>query len=300
MIDKSVTILIVDNDEPLRWLLAKCLSCYYTCLTAGSVDEAAEILSTTSFDLVITEIRLSGASGLELCQFVNRTSPDTAVLIMSSAADVVRGLQSFVKGACDYVLKPINLSLMLDSVERLLQRQMTASVVRTALTNPAKTRRSSPAIPRSLEERAAAIDAREGEHEMALEGNSTLRAAGTRTVNRRAAVRVPYLCDVECHGIDSGSLISRINDLSTGGVFIDVSNPLPVGSNLELRFKVPDKEIRVTGEVRYSMPRIGMGIHFLDLGAEERVAIQRVVEDLTKMHSHNYKEGFGARPIAFT
>lgn len=300
MIDKSVTILIVDNDEPLRWLLAKCLSCYYTCVTAGSVDEASEIFATTGFDLVITEIRLTGASGLELCQFVNRTSPDTAVLIMSSAGDVVRGLQSFVKGACDYILKPINLSLILESVERLLQRQRTASAVRTALTNPARTSRARPSIPRFLEERAAASERRDGEREMALEGDGALLAAGTRTANRRASVRVPYLCDVECHGLESGSLISRINDLSTGGVFIDVSNPLPVGSNLELRFKVPDKEIRVSGEVRYSVPRIGMGIHFLDLGAEERIAIQRVVEDLTKMHSHNYKEGFGARPIAFT
>ncbi|HSO74500.1 MAG TPA: response regulator, partial [Blastocatellia bacterium] len=141
MIDKSVRILIVDNDEPLRWLLAKCLSCYYTCVTAGSVDEATEILATTDFDLVIAEIRMSGASGLELCQFANRACPGTAVLIMSTAADVVRGLQSFTNGACDYILKPIDLSLMLDSVERVLRRQATLSVVRSALTNPDRTQR---------------------------------------------------------------------------------------------------------------------------------------------------------------
>lgn len=290
MIEQKVSILIVDNDEPLRWLLAKCLSCYYTCVTAGSVDEATEILATTGFDLVITEIRMTGASGLELCQFVNRTSPDTAVLIMSDAADVVRGLQSFVKGACDYVLKPIDLSLMLESVERVLQRQATLSVVRSALTGPDKTRRISPADSSSSD----------GEHELALKGYGTLQAAGTRMANRRASVRVPYLCEVECSGIESGSLISRINDLSTGGVFVDAANPLPVGSFFALRFKVPDKEIRVTGEVRFSMPKIGMGIHFLDLGAEERVAIQSVVEDLTRMHSRNYTAQLGERPVAFT
>lgn len=299
MINKNVSILIVDNDEPLRWLLAKCLSCYYTCVMAGSVDEASEILANSSFDLVITEIRMTGATGLELCQYVNRTCPDTAVLIMSSAADVVRGLQSFTKGACDYVLKPIDLSLMLDSVERVLRRQATLSGVRSSVIDPTRTRNiDTPAFSFSGE-RAAGLALRRSERIIATESHVTLPSEGTSKANRRSSVRVPYMCEVECHGIESGNLISRINDLSIGGVFIDVSKPFPVGSCFELRFKVPDKEIRVTGEVRFSVPKIGMGIHFLDLVAEDRAAIQSLVEDLTKMHSHTYTARVGARPFAF-
>ncbi|MEK6304139.1 MAG: response regulator [Acidobacteriota bacterium] len=275
MVNKDVSVLIVDNDEPLRWLLAKCLSCYYTCATTGSVDEATEMLTTTRFDLVITEIRMSGASGLELCQLVNRKWPDTAVLIMSDAADVVRGLQALVKGVCDYVLKPIDLSQMLHSVEHVLERTRAAAVVRSQLS------------------------AQRSESNSAFSAQRTPGGA-TKGANRRASVRVPYLCEVECVGLDYGGVISHINDLSTGGVFIDAASPFPVGSNFSLRFRVPDKEIRVNGEVRYSMPKIGMGVHFLDLGADDRVAIQSVVEDLTRMHSYTYTAQFGARTNSVT
>jgi DNA-binding response OmpR family regulator len=294
VINKDVSILIVDNDEPLRWLLAKCLSCYYTCVTAGSVDEATEMLAATGYDLVITEIRMSGASGLELCQFVNRKWPDTAVLIMSDAADVVRGLQSLVKGVCDYVLKPIDLSQMLQSVEQVLQRKRTLAVVRSTLAAPASGR---DARSKDTSGHRAVTATSDKTHRAAPEGDRE-SPAPAKGRNRRASVRVPYLCEVECLGIDFGSVIQRINDLSTGGVFIDAAKPFPVGSSFSLKFRVPDKEIRVTGEVRYSMPRIGMGVHFLDLGADDRVAIQSVVEDLTKMHSHKYT--FGARQGSVT
>lgn len=294
MINNNASILIVDNDEPLRWLLAKCLSCYYTCVTAGSVDEATEMLAATGFDLVITEIRMTGASGLELCQFVNRKWPDTAVLIMSDAADVVRGLQSLVKGVCDYILKPIDLSQMLRSVEQVLQRQRALAVVRRTLVGPGSARDASP---KDNSGHKPVPETSGDQHIAAAEGHTASPANGR---NRRASVRVPYLCEVECRGIDFGGVIQRINDLSTGGVFIDAANPFPVGSNFSLKFRVPDKEICVTGEVRYSMPKIGMGVHFLDLGAEDQVAIQSVVEDLTRMHSHNYKAQFGARSISMT
>lgn len=263
MADSAVSILIVDNDEPLRWLLAKCLSCYYTCVTAGSVDEAAEMLTTKEFDVVITEIRMSGASGLELCQLVNQKWPDTAVLIMSDAADTVKGLQSLVKGVCDYVLKPIELSRMLQSVEQVLRRKRSAAAARSTLA-------------------------------------ASLAAKNAAAANRRTSVRVPYLCEVECVGLDFGGVISRINDLSTGGVFIDAASPFPVGSNFSLRFRVPDREIRVTGEVRYSLPKIGMGVHFLDLADDDREAIQSLVEDLTRMHSHSYTAQFGGRSVSVT
>ena len=296
MTNSDVSILIVDNDEPLRWLLAKCLSCYYTCVTAGSVDEATEMLAATRFDLVITEIRMTGASGLELCQFVNQKWPDTAVLIMSDAADVVRGLQSLVKGVCDYILKPIDLSQMLQSVDEVLQRQRALAVVRSSLARPNIARAASSKQQSDRQAISAMSDSNTG---AALEGYRATPDA-TNWRNRRASVRVPYLCEVECRGIDFGGVIQRINDLSTGGVFIDAANPFPVGSSFSLKFKVPDKEICVTGEVRYSMPKIGMGVHFLDLGAEDQVAIQSVVEDLTRMHSHSYKAQFGARSASVT
>jgi uncharacterized protein (TIGR02266 family) len=272
-INKEASILIVDDDEPLRWLLAKCLSCYYTCVTASTVDEATEMLGTNHFDLVITEIRMPGTSGLELCQFINKTCPDTAVLVMSDPDDAPTGVKALDQGACDYVLKPIDVSQVLESVKRALENQLILAGVRTALGVPAKTR---------------GVAAAES-----TTGNKAEHA------ERRGSIRVPYLCEVQCEGIDFGTLTTRINDLSTGGVFIDAETPFPVGSSFAFKFRVPDKEVRVTGEVRYSMPKIGMGVRFLDLGAEDLAAISSVVEDLARMNSYKYTTQFGGQSLAF-
>ena len=273
MINKNASILIVDDDEQLRWLLAKCLGCYYTCVTAGSADEASQMLGSTHFDLVITEIRMPGTSGLELCQFVSKTCPDTAVLLISEPCDAPAGLQALDCGACDYVLKPLDLAQVLESVERALQQQVLLAGVRTALGVPART------------QRVAAAESTTGDK--------------AKHAERRASIRVPYLCEVQCEGIDFGTLITRINDLSTGGVFIDAETPFPVGSSFAFKFRVPDKEVRVTGEVRYSMPKIGMGVRFLDLGAEDLAAISSVVEDLARMNSYKYTTQLGAQSVAF-
>lgn len=274
MINKKASILIVDDDEPLRWLLAKCLSCYYTCVTAGSIDEATQMLGSTHFDLVITEIRMPGTSALELCQLVNKTYPDTAVLLISEPEDAPACLHALDCGACDYVLKPLDLARVLESVERALQQQDLLAGVRTALGVPVK--------PRNADAAATSTPA--------------IKAG---PAERRQSIRVPYLCEVQCEGIDFGTLTTRINDLSTGGVFIDAETPFPVGSSFAFKFKVPDKEVRVTGEVRYSMPKIGMGVRFVDLGAEDLAAISSVVEDLARMNSYKYTTQFGAQSLAF-
>jgi uncharacterized protein (TIGR02266 family) len=273
MINKKASILIVDDDEQLRWLLAKCLGCYYTCATAGSGDEATQMLGSTHFELVITEIRMPGTSGLELCQFVNKTCSDTAVLLISEPIDALAGLQALDSGACDYVLKPLDLAGVLESVERALQQQVLLAGVRTALGVPAKPRRLAA---------AASTNGNNAEH-----------------AERRGSIRVPYLCEVQCEGIDFGTLTTRINDLSTGGVFIDAETPFPVGSSFAFKFRVPDKEVRVTGEVRYTMPKIGMGVRFVDLGAEDLAAISSVVEDLARMNSYKYATQFGLQSLAF-
>ena len=95
---------------------------------------------------------------------------------------------------------------------------------------------------------------------------------------RRSARRIPYICEVQCEGSGLARLSTRINDLSAEGIFIDSMTCYGVGTILKLRFYVRDILIEVSGEVRYGMPQIGMGIHFLDLKPEDRTAIESFVE----------------------
>ncbi|MCI0490736.1 MAG: DUF4388 domain-containing protein [Blastocatellia bacterium] len=96
--------------------------------------------------------------------------------------------------------------------------------------------------------------------------------------DRRSAKRIPYICEVQCEGSGLARLSTRINDLSAEGIFIDSMTCYGVGTILKLRFYVRDVLIEVTGEVRYGMPQIGMGIHFLDLKPEDRTTIESFIE----------------------
>jgi len=95
---------------------------------------------------------------------------------------------------------------------------------------------------------------------------------------RRKAERVAYICEVYCEGSGISRLSTRINDLSTTGVFIDSMTCYAVGTILQMKFYVRDVLIEVSGEVRYGMPQIGMGIKFLDLKPEYRALIESFIE----------------------
>jgi hypothetical protein len=95
---------------------------------------------------------------------------------------------------------------------------------------------------------------------------------------KRTAKRISYICEVECIGEDIPCLKTRLNDMSTSGVFIDSMICFAVGSVLRLKFSINDVLIETTGEVRYCMPQIGMGVRFIDLSAEHREIIESLVE----------------------
>jgi hypothetical protein len=65
--------------------------------------------------------------------------------------------------------------------------------------------------------------------------------------------------------------------LSASGVFIDSMTCFAVGSTIRLRFRLGDIVIDTQGEVRYSMPHVGMGVRFLGLKPEESAAIEALV-----------------------
>ncbi|PYP83605.1 MAG: hypothetical protein DMF61_22835 [Blastocatellia bacterium AA13] len=103
-----------------------------------------------------------------------------------------------------------------------------------------------------------------------------------RSADKRKEKRIAYLCEVQCEGASVGSLNTRINDLSSSGLFIDSMTCFPVGSVLKLKFRIRENEISTSAEVRYCMPQIGMGVQFIDLTEEARALIEEVVEGKLK------------------
>jgi hypothetical protein len=95
---------------------------------------------------------------------------------------------------------------------------------------------------------------------------------------RRVAKRISYICEVECDASGLSRLATRINDLSMTGAFIDSMTCFAAGTIVNLTFHVKDIRIETTAEVRYSMPQMGMGVHFLDLKPAHVAALESLIE----------------------
>lgn len=115
--------------------------------------------------------------------------------------------------------------------------------------------------------------------ESLIEGKPLVMPAPTLSNgnNRREAKRISYVCEVECEGAGLNRLVTRINDLSITGAFIDSTRYSP-GTVLGLRFRIKNITIETSAEVRYSIPQKGVGVRFLDLKPDHVAALESLIE----------------------
>ncbi|HJQ71289.1 MAG TPA: DUF4388 domain-containing protein [Blastocatellia bacterium] len=97
-------------------------------------------------------------------------------------------------------------------------------------------------------------------------------------IDRRESKRITYICEVECETDGAHRITTRVNDISMTGMFIDSMTSFAVGRVLKLKFRVKDRLIEAMGEVRYSMPQVGMGVRFINLNAEQRAVLESLIE----------------------
>jgi hypothetical protein len=79
---------------------------------------------------------------------------------------------------------------------------------------------------------------------------------------------------------DGSPNVSRVRDLSAGGVFILTNTPLSQGSSIQLLFSLPEGEMRIEGIVRYSKSGKGMGVEFTRMGVADRARLQELIRRL--------------------
>lgn len=121
--NKDVSILIIDDEEPIRRLLTAYLSDSYRCVAAGSAQEAMTLLSGSSFSLVLSDINMPGTSGTELCQFISKAYLDTVVIMVSGMTDITYAIEAMRQGAFDYITKPFDLGQVQVCIDRALRYQ---------------------------------------------------------------------------------------------------------------------------------------------------------------------------------
>jgi len=117
-------IRIVDDEAPLRDIFAKGLSRNgYHCDTAGSADEANNLLRVEEFDLVLLDISMPGKTGLSLLDTLSKSFPDMAIIMVSGNDDLETATFAMRQGADDYLAKPVPISLLVYRIEKALLRR---------------------------------------------------------------------------------------------------------------------------------------------------------------------------------
>lgn len=117
-------ILIVDDERSVVEGVAATLPCedlkIGTIHKAFSVTDALAIMRRHPVDLVITDIRMPGISGLELMDKVHETSPSTQCILLTGHAEFEYAKRAITGGASDYLLKPVNDDDLIQAVDKAL------------------------------------------------------------------------------------------------------------------------------------------------------------------------------------
>ncbi len=118
----NTRILIVDDEATIRASLQESLAADgHEVDTAESGEEALARTHGTDYDLVITDLRLPGVSGLEIMQALRNQGNATPVIMMTAYGDVDSAIEAMKLGAYDYVKKPFKLGEMKKQVKAALR-----------------------------------------------------------------------------------------------------------------------------------------------------------------------------------
>ncbi len=117
-------ILIVDDEARVREILSRKLADDgYHCLTAPDGNKALKLLKADQIDLVLLDINMPGKSGAEVLKGIKAKYPDTAVIMVTAIADAHTAISLMKSGAYDYVIKPVELNVLLVSLDRALEKR---------------------------------------------------------------------------------------------------------------------------------------------------------------------------------
>ncbi len=125
MNSNAIKILIVDDDEDLCIALTDFISQMGVQVqTAGSVAEAQQKLQneTLPFDLVLTDLRIPGGSGMDVLKAARARSLDSLVTIITGFASIETAIEASRLGAYNYIAKPFSLDEIGVQVRNMIER----------------------------------------------------------------------------------------------------------------------------------------------------------------------------------
>jgi len=122
-------ILVVDDERNVRKVLSNYLRKEgFAVETARNYEEAAHKADELNIDLVLTDMRLPGQSGLDLLQWIKRKQPSLPVLVITAYGSIDNAVEVMKNGAASYLTKPVDMDEMMALIRHtLLKEQVTKS-----------------------------------------------------------------------------------------------------------------------------------------------------------------------------
>jgi putative two-component system response regulator len=120
---KRCSLLVVEDDLFVLNVLSELLSEYGHCVKAcDNAEEALAIFREESCEVILTDIRMPGMSGLELLEHIHDLSPETPVVMMTAYAEIDAAVEATRKGAFDFIVKPYERADLIGVVDKAARR----------------------------------------------------------------------------------------------------------------------------------------------------------------------------------
>ena len=299
----ATQVLVIDDDDSMCELLDKELTRRkYSVKTVLTADEALQALEAGRFDVVLTDVNLKGASGVELCAQIVARDPKLPVILLTAFGTMESAIGAIRAGAYDFITKPIDTEVLALAIERAAKERalhLEIKRLKTALDDSDKFEGmvgASAAMKQmfALIERVADSEATVlvgGESgagkelvAKALHARSSRRAGPFVAIN--CAAMPEALLESELFGHTKGAFTDARGSRqglflkATGGtVFLDEIGEMPAGMQAKLLRALQERKVRAVGsdqEVAFDTRIIAATNR--DLEAE--VAAKRFREDL--------------------
>jgi DNA-binding NtrC family response regulator len=267
-------VLVIDDEKAIR---ENCRDAAqfngFQTVTAESAEQAYKLLETQTVDIILLDLKLPGASGLEALREVKKRRPDAAIIIITGYATVASAVQAMKQGAFDYITKPFTLEELRVLLERATE-ELKRVTQKRALREDLRSKQGFA----SLVGKAAEMErlyriiskAAQSTHPVLVIGESgTGKELVARSIHYTGPNRdkpfipvdcgslVPTLIESELFGYVRGAFTGAVRSkegllqIANGGtVFLDEIGELPVDLQAKLLRAIQEHEIRPVGSTK--------------------------------------------------
>jgi len=250
------SILVVDDEKNQREILETILSGEgYDVTTASSGEAAIKFVEARRFDLVLTDLKMTGMSGLDLLKELTNYDKSIIVILLTAHGSVDSAVDALRLGAFDYLQKPYDSEKLLDTVSRALNKLTTLDaeiisvspemdkvkklILKIAKSNSTVLIRGESGTGKELIARSI--------HQNSLRANEIFQAVNCAAINEN-------LLESELFGHEKGSFTGAIADkkglfevADNGTLFLDEIGELEISLQAKILRALQEKQIRRVG-----------------------------------------------------